>query len=128
MDKTDPKHPCNIPSEELYKRSTLELLTLARAVGVNFPVNYHLPYEVSRHSVNSDNLYRYNIEDHNEAWEHAKTVRFAGMMNLYSIMCRGSCVTNFFDKIKAEEFKDTRNKRHVIIAMLSNDPKHPVLI
>lgn len=128
MNKEDPQHPCNVSSEELYKRTTQELLVLARTAGVKFPINYPLPYTVSSHKVNSDKLYRYNIEDHSEAWEHYRNHPNTPMMELHSILCRQSCVTNFFNKERAEEFKDLRNKRHIICAMKSNDPNFPVLI
>jgi hypothetical protein len=122
----------HVVQADLYSLNIERLLDMARSKGVNFPIGYVLPYIIVEGKGDTDRFYRYGLEDLPKTWEETKA--FIGepgenkKFTMFSVKCRTNYFRNFLVKANAEKDCESLNKRHVIVAMQSDNPKFPVLI
>ncbi len=111
--------------DHLYSLSTDELLEMARAKGFKFPKPYQLPYSYRFHIENRDEIRWGGLEDFCEY----ENVKHLDRIHIHCVIANGMGAWRFYLKKESCE-RDILflNKRHIIVAMSSNDPRYPVLI
>jgi hypothetical protein len=120
-------HVSNLDIEALYKKTLLELNALVRARGINCSPNYMGCYSYNLLKVETDHyeVRRWVRNDSKVSEDFNNGVeKFA----IYSIMAGGGYWYNIYGEDEAKKQVETLNKRHLICALLSNDPKNPVCI
>lgn len=114
---------------DLYSLNTARLLEMARAKGVRFPINYVLPYTVQGiNTIDRDRAWEYNLQDSKDIPEYIAKNPDASYLPMFTVLAQGNPFRNFLLQDNAQKDAELLNKRHIIVAMSSSDPRYPVLI
>lgn len=112
--------------EELYQLSIPELLKMAQEKGINFPDNYILPYTYKYLGVYDYIEYKGSLRNYKK---HYPTYEeYYEKCKIYAIRCRDFHWYSIISEDDAKLEVENLNKRHLIVAMESTNPKFPVLI
>jgi hypothetical protein len=114
--------------DPLYDLSCDELLNMAREKGVKFPLNYQLPYNHQGYikCTPFDARFKYGVRNDRELREAEE--RGAERIEMVTIRHYQNPWYNIFGITEAKKQINDLNKRHIIVAMMSENPNFPVLL
>jgi hypothetical protein len=117
-----------IARDPLYDLSCDELLNMAREKGIKFPLNYQLPYNHQGYIKRTpfDARFKYGVRNDKELREAEE--RGADLVEVVTIRHYQNPWYNIFGRVEAKKQINDLNKRHLIVAMQSENPNFPVLL